>query len=85
MFVYFTLYTGKANSDYGFTKDKLRKVKNLTTNFILVNSIAQLFYLILVAPCEISYMVTREWIFGTLACKVFKSWKAVAAGIFFCN
>ena len=58
------------------------KVKNLTTNFILVNSIAQLFYLIMVAPLEITYMVNRKWMFGILACKIFKSWKAVAAGLF---
>ena len=60
----------------------LGKARNLTISFIIVNSSAQLFYLIGVAPCEITFMITGNWPFGSIMCKFFKSWKAVAAGKF---
>ena len=54
--------------------------KNLTFTFLLVNSVAQLLHLLLVAPCEMSWLFTRNWHFGSFMCKLFKSWKSVCSG-----
>ena len=57
-----------------------RNVGNLTITFLWVNSIAQLLFLVIVAPCEMKWLITARWDFGMFLCKLFKSWKSVCSG-----
>ena len=57
-----------------------RKSQNLTVTFLLVNSISQLLYLAFIAPTEMYFMITSQWDFGLIMCKLFKSWRSTCAG-----
>ncbi|CBY06970.1 unnamed protein product [Oikopleura dioica] len=58
-----------------------KKEWSITGIFLLTSCVAQIFYILLVAPGEITFLITQEWKFGLLSCKLFKSMKDVTSGI----
>ena len=68
-------------SDQVYRRGRRQHIRcNLTIIFLTINSTAQLLYLVLVAPAEMVFMVTQQWYFGSLLCKLFKSWKSACSG-----